>query len=83
MIGGSEQSSRDYDRQIAKRIEAAAVSYEDAWATAIRYLKSFPKDALIDQQRFYKEVYRPVRDSFQILIKRKSKIGKQQTLDGY
>ena len=83
MIGGSEQSAKDYDQQIAKRIEAAAVPYEDAWAAAIRYLKSFPRDVLVDQQRFYKEAYKPVRDSFHKIIKRRSKIGEQRTLDGY
>jgi len=82
-IGGTEQSARDYDQQIAKRIEAAAIPYEDAWATAIRYLKGFPRETLIDQQKFYREVYRPVRDVFHTLIKRKSKIGEQRTLDGY
>mgnify|MGYP000394959768 CR=1 FL=1 len=83
IIGRTEQSASDYDQQIAKRIEAAAVPYEDAWTTAIRYLKSFPRETLIDQQKFYKEVYRPVRDSFHTMIKRKSKIGEQRTLDGY
>jgi len=82
-IGGTEQSARDYDQQIAKRIEAAAIPYEDAWATAIRYLKGFPRETLIDQQKFYREVYQPVRDVFHTLIKRKSKIGEQRTLDGY
>jgi len=83
MIGGAEQSARDYDQQIAKRIEAAAIPYEDAWETAIRYLKSFSRDVLIDQQKFYREVYRPVRDVFHTMIKRRSKIGEQRTLDGY
>jgi len=82
-IGGTEQSARDYDQQIAKRIESAAIRYEDAWAAAIRYLKSFPKETLIDQQKFYKEAYRPVRDSFHLVLKRKSEIGEQRTLDGY
>jgi len=83
IIGETEQSARDYDQQIAKRIEAAAVPYEDAWETAISYLKSFSRDALIDQQKFYREVYRPVRDSFHMMIRRRSKIGEQRTLDRY
>jgi len=83
MIGDTEQSARDYDQQIASRIESAAVPYEEAWSAAIRYLKSFPRDVLVDQQKFYKEVYRPVRDSFHEIIRRRSKIGEQRTLDGY
>ena len=83
MIGGTEQSARDYDRQIAKRIEAAAIRYEDAWKAAINYLRSFPKDVLVNQQKFYKEVYRPIRDSFHLKIKHGSKVGEQRTLDGY
>jgi len=53
------------------------------WETAIRYLKGFSGDVLLDQQRFYREAYRPVRDSFHMMIKRRSKIGEQRTLDGY
>jgi len=83
IIGGAEQSARDYDQQIAKRIEAAAIPYEDAWEAAVRYLKSFSRDVLIDQQKFYREAYKPVRDSFHTMIKRRSKIGEQRTLDGY
>ena len=83
MIGGDEQSARDYDRQIAKRIEASAVRYEDAWETAVRYLRGFPKETLLDQQRFYREVYKPVRDRFYSLIMRGSKIMEQRTLNGY
>ncbi|RLI05886.1 hypothetical protein DRO22_02165, partial [Candidatus Bathyarchaeota archaeon] len=83
IIGGAEQSARDYDQQIAKRIEAAAIPYKDAWEAAIDYLKSFSGDVLLDQQRFYREVYRPVRDNFHTVIKRRSKIGEQRTLDGY
>jgi len=82
-IGGTEQSARDYDQQIARRIESAAVNYEDAWAAAIKYLKSFPRDVLFDQQKFYREAYKPVRDSFHTMIRRGTKIGEQRTLDGY
>ncbi|MEM2914656.1 MAG: hypothetical protein QXH91_04570, partial [Candidatus Bathyarchaeia archaeon] len=53
--------------QITKRIETT-VSYEDAWIIALEYLKNFPKETLLAQQRFYKEVYSPVRDTFNDLI---------------
>jgi len=81
MIGDTEQTPSDYDRQIAKRIEAAAIPYDEAWAAAIEYLKGFLREALLDQQRFYREVYSPVRDAFQDLIKRRPKAERQQTLD--
>ena len=83
IIGEAEQLPKDYDQQIARRIEAAAIRYEDAWKTAISYLKSFSRDALVDQQKFYREVYKPVRDNFHMMIKRKLKFGEQRTLDIY
>ena len=62
-IGGEEQRPEDYDRQIAQHIEGV-VPYERAWRAALEYLKSFDRGALLDQQRFFKEVYEPVRDKF-------------------
>ena len=72
IIGNAEQKPSDYDRQIAKRIEATAISHEAAWTAAIEYLKTFPKETLLDQQKFYREAYRPIRDSFLSLIKQNS-----------
>jgi hypothetical protein len=69
MIGDAEQTPSDYDRQITKRIEAA-VSYEETWAIDIEYLKNFPMETLLAQNRFYKEVYSQVRDNFNDLINR-------------
>jgi hypothetical protein len=62
-IGGEEQRPEDYDRQIAQHVEGV-VPYERAWQAALEYLKSFDREALLDQQRFFKEVYEPVRDRF-------------------
>ena len=73
IIGNTEQKPSDYDRQIAKRIEATAISHEAAWTAAIEYLKTFPKETLLDQQKFYREAYRPIRDSFLSLIKQNSR----------
>ena len=83
IIGGTEQSPRDYDLQIARRIEAASIPYSEAWKAAIKYLEGFSWDVLLDQQRFYKEAYLPVRDKFHMVIDRMSKMGRQRTLDGY
>ncbi|NHW44929.1 MAG: hypothetical protein HA491_04250 [Candidatus Verstraetearchaeota archaeon] len=62
-IGGEEQRPEDYDRQIAQHVEGV-VPYERAWQATLEYLKSFDREALLDQQRFFKEVYEPVRDRF-------------------
>ncbi len=75
IMGDDEQTPADYDRQIARRIEAAATPYEDAWVTAIEYLKGFPRETLLDQQGFYRDAYRTVRDTFQTLIERRRQAG--------
>lgn len=62
-IGDQAQKPEDYDRQIAGHI-AGIVSYERAWQTAIEYLRGFPKETLLNQQKFFKQVYEPVRDRF-------------------
>jgi len=80
MIGDAEQTPTDYDRQIARRVEVA-VPYDDAWTAAVEYLRGFPRTTLLDQQRFYKEVYSPIRDTFQNLIRLGRKAGQQKTLD--
>ncbi|RLF04997.1 MAG: hypothetical protein DRJ60_06265 [Thermoprotei archaeon] len=63
MIGDQEQKPEDYDRQIAQYIEGV-IPYEKAWQAALEYLKSFKKEVLLDQQKFFKQVYEPVRDRF-------------------
>jgi len=81
IIGGTEQSPRDYDLQIARRIEAASIPYSEAWKAAIKYLEGFSRDVLLDQQRFYREAYLPVRDKFHTVVYRMSKMERQRTLD--
>jgi len=61
-IGNMKQMPRDYDNQIVRRINEV-VPYEEAWRAAIEYLRKFPK-VLLDQQKFFNQVYKPVRDSF-------------------
>ncbi len=63
IIGGTIQTPRDYDEHIARRINDV-VHYEEAWRRALEYLKEFPQEVLLDQQRFFNQVYKPVRDSF-------------------
>ncbi len=80
-MGGVEQRPEDYDRQVARRFEAAGIPYEKAWQAALEYLKRFPKTVLLDPQKFYEKAYLPVRDDFVdrvVLGKEKKKI---KTLD--
>ena len=78
-MGGVVQTPKDYDRQIALNI-SSVIPYEEAWKAAIEYLKSFPQSYLQDQQKFFNEVYKPVRDSFiDVVVKKKR--GAHKTLD--
>lgn len=67
IIGGVKQTSKDFDREIASKINPI-VSFEIAWEVALDYIKRFPKSVLESQQEFYKRVYEPVRDSFVNII---------------
>ncbi len=82
MIGDREQLPEDYDREIASRINAV-VPYEEVWKKTLEYLKQFPEHVLRDPQKFYKEVYEPVRDSFieKVLLGRREGKRKVRTLD--
>jgi hypothetical protein len=70
VIGGVEQTPMDYDRNIAYKIEASGIPYEEAWRTAVEYVKRFPERVLLDPQEFYKKVYEPVRDRFAELVRK-------------
>jgi hypothetical protein len=63
IIGEESQLPQDYDRQIASKIDSI-LPYERAWSSALEYLRDFPRGDLLDQSKFFNEVYRPVRDGF-------------------
>ncbi len=63
LIGGKEQTPRDFERTVASKINAV-VPFEKAWRAAVEYVKRFSREKLLSQQAFYEEVYKPVRDSF-------------------
>jgi len=63
IIGDKEQLPSDYDKEVVDKIRLL-MPYEEAWKKAVEYIKSFPKDVLLDQQEFYSKVYEPVRDIF-------------------
>lgn len=78
IIGNTKQTPRDYDEQIVRRINSM-IPYEEAWRRALEYLKEFPQEVLLDQQKFYSQVYKPVRDSFiEKVYKRETGLGKQR-----
>jgi hypothetical protein len=70
VIGGVEQTPLDYDRNIAYKIEASGIPYEEAWRRAVEYVRGFPERVLLDPQEFYKKVYEPVRDRFAELVRK-------------
>ncbi|MEM2598593.1 MAG: hypothetical protein QW482_02630 [Thermoproteota archaeon] len=77
-IGDTKQTPQDYDAQIAKRINSI-IPYEEAWRRALEYLEKFPQETLLDQQKFFNQVYKPVRDSFiEIVYKRETGFKKWQ-----
>ena len=63
VMGDREQTPEDYDRYVAQKIDAV-IPYDVAWEAALKYVSKFPKHVLLDQQKFYKLVYEPVRDRF-------------------
>ncbi len=82
VIGGVEQRPEDFDRHVARKFEEAGIPFEEAWKAALEYLKRFPRSVLRDPQKFYKEVYEPVRDSFVEKVLRKTWKGGEQRGEG-
>ncbi len=62
-MGGQEQFPEDFDRVVKRKVDAV-IPFEIVWKAAIEYVKSFPENILLNQHRFYKYVYEPIRDSF-------------------
>jgi len=63
-MGGVEQTPEDFERNVARKFEEAGIPFQEAWRAALDYVAGFPERVLRDPQRFYKEVYEPVRDVF-------------------
>lgn len=77
-IGDAKQTPQDYDAQIAKRINSV-IPYEEAWRRALEYIGRFPRETLLDQQKFFNQVYKPVRDSFiETVYGRETRLRKQR-----
>lgn len=78
-IGNTEQKPEDFERQIIAKINST-IPFEKAWKAAIEYVSNFSRSTLLDQQKFYEKVYKPVRDTFLQTIKEKEKTVKETTL---
>jgi len=61
MIGGQEQTPRDFDEQVVKRF-GGRERFEKYWEAALRYIQRFPLDVVESQKEFYEKIYLPVRD---------------------
>jgi hypothetical protein len=59
-IGGKVQSEADFKRQVASRF---GENFSAAWKDALDLLGNYDKDTLLSQNAFYREVYKPNRDS--------------------
>ncbi len=80
IIGDKEQLPEDFDKEIKDKIETI-MPFEEAWKKAVEYVKSFPKGVLLNQQKFYEEVYKKVRDIFVDILTGKQKPPKQKSID--
>ena len=60
-IGGRVQTKEDFDKQVKARF---GKKYPAAWREALAYVKGFDRDVLLSSDEFFKDVYRPVRDSW-------------------
>lgn len=62
-IGNQEQRPVDFEREVIDKI-SSVMPFEEAWKIAIDYLERFDKETLLDQRKFFEEIYKPVRDKF-------------------
>jgi hypothetical protein len=64
VMGDVEQRPEDFDKNVIRRFEEVGINFERAWRAALDYVSRFPRSVLENPQRFFKEVYEPVRDNF-------------------
>ncbi len=67
-IGGKVQTPEDFHRQVALRF---GEKFGEVWKEAMRIVAKEDRSALLSQNRFYTEVYKPRSDS---LVERWSKL---------
>ncbi len=59
-IDGKVQSEADFKRQVASRF---GEKFSAAWRDALDLLGNYDRDTLLSQNGFYRDVYKPNRDS--------------------
>src|SRR5713226_3072020 len=59
-IGGKVQSEADFKKQVASRF---GEKFSAAWKDALDLLGNYDRDTLLSQNAFYRDVYKPNRDS--------------------
>ena len=59
-IGGKVQSEAEFKRQVASRF---GEKFSAAWRDALDLLRNYNRDTLLSQYAFYRDVYKPNRDS--------------------
>src|SRR5438132_331734 len=59
-IGGKVQTEADFKRQVASRF---GEKFSVAWKDALDLLGNYDRDTLMSQNAFYRDVYKPNRDS--------------------
>jgi len=72
IIGNKPNLPKDFDREIKEKIEQIA-PFEEVWNATLEYLSSFPKEVLLDQRRFFQDVYLPVRDNFERILNKEKR----------
>ncbi len=79
MIGGQEQTPRDFDREVTAKV-SRLLKWEDVWRKALDYVSLFPDWVLRDPQKFFKLVYEPVRDTFFVKLLRGEEVRPPKTI---
>ncbi len=68
MIGGQEQTPRDFDRQVVQRF-GGQKTFQKYWEAALRYIQRFPLETIKSQREFYEKIYLPVRDNIDKILR--------------
>lgn len=58
-IGGESQTEVDFKRQIESRF---GNTFPRAWAESLHIVNQYPKEILLSQGHFFRDVYKPRRD---------------------
>ena len=62
-IGGRVQTKDEFDKRVRARFGS---SFPAAWKEVLAYVKGFDKGTLLSGDEFFRNVYRPVRDTWAV-----------------